>query len=135
MNISAINKVNKLCLEWAQQKEIEKNAIEQRRAIEDEIKSMLDIPETFEGSKSIETGSCMLKITSRFDKKVDSDKVQEIAAEHGLTDHLFQLFRWKAEINAATWKSAGLDVTMPFMPAITTKPSRASFTITKKEGE
>ena len=53
----------------------------------------------------------------------------ELAAEHGLTDHLSTLFRWKPEINMAIWKAADESITKPLAAAITAKPGRPSFTI------
>ena len=58
-----------------------------------------------------------------------ADKVQELAAEHGLTDHLSTLFRWKPELNMAIWKSSNESITRALAPAITAKPGRPSFTI------
>jgi hypothetical protein len=55
--------------------------------------------------------------------------VQELAAEHGLTDHLSTLFRWKPEINMAIWKASDERITRPLAGAITAKPGRPSFTI------
>ena len=47
--------------------------------------------------------------------KVNSDKLQELAAEHGLTDHLPSLFRWKPEINMTVWKAADASITTPLL--------------------
>ena len=69
------------------------------------------------------------EVVGRIDRKVDADKVQELAAEHGLTDHLSTLFRWKPEINMAIWKAADESITKPLAAAITAKPGRPSFTI------
>jgi hypothetical protein len=70
-----------------------------------------------------------VKIAGRIDRKVDGDKVQELAAEHGLTDHLSRLFRWKPEINMAAWKASDPSITQALAPAITAKPGRPSFAI------
>jgi hypothetical protein len=63
-------------------------------------------------------------------RKVDADKLQELAAEHGLSEHLGSLFRWSADINAAAWKAAAPTITAPLLGAITTTPGRPSFSIT-----
>ena len=135
MNIEKINEINEMCVEWTKQKEIEKNSIEKRRQLEDEIKSKLELTEEFDGIESIETGSCFVKISGRLDRKVDADKLQEIAIEYGLTDHLTSLFRWKPEVNLSVWKNANETITKPLSAAITTKAGRPSFSITMKEGE
>lgn len=74
-----------------------------------------------------------MKVTCRIDRKVDADMVQELAAEHGLSEHLASLFRWKPELNMSAWKAADESITRPLAGAITAKPGRPSFTITKKD--
>jgi len=39
------------------------------------------------------------------------------------------LFRWKAEINMSSWRSADEKITNPLLEAITTVPSRPSYQI------
>jgi hypothetical protein len=73
-----------------------------------------------------------IKVSGRLDRKVNADKLQTLAGEAGLTEHLSSLFRWKPEINQAAWKSAHESITGPLLEAITTTSSRASFTITRK---
>ena len=121
-----------LCSLWVQAKETEKAAVENRRVYEDQLLSMLSIPEAFEGTSNNELEGYKIKVVGRMNRKVDSDKLQELAAENGLTEHLSDLFRWKAEISAKSWESADESITAPLMGAITTTPGRASFTITKE---
>jgi hypothetical protein len=64
---------------------------------------------------------------------VDSEKLQELAAEAGLTDHLSTLFRWKPEIEMKAWKATDPSITSALADAITVTPGRPSFTITIKE--
>lgn len=115
--------------DWIQAKEVERRAVEERRAAEDRLIELLNISDTEEGSRTIEDGMARVKITTRLSRKVDSDAVQEIAAEHGLTHHLPDLFRWKPELNMAAWKAADESITKPLEAAITTKPGRPSFSI------
>ena len=89
--------LNELAAMWLAAKEAEKEAIEDRRRIEDRIKSLAGVSENMEGTETVEPDRFVIKIVGRIDRKVDSDKLQEIAAEHGLTDHLSYLFRWKPE--------------------------------------
>ena len=56
----------------------------------------------------------------------------ELAAEAGLSDQLAHLFRWKPELNMSAWKAADESITTPLAGAITAKPGRPSFSITKK---
>ena len=69
---------------------------------------------------------------SVLDRKVNSAKLQDLAAEYGLTDHLSSLFRWTPEVNVSAWDSADPRITAPLLDAITTSNGRPSFTITKE---
>ena len=121
-----------LATAWLQAKEAEKEAQDRRRVIEDQLLSLMGVGE-FEGTHNEEAGVYKIKLTGRFNRKIDSEKLQEIAEENGLTDHLTSLFRWKPEINMATWKKADEAITAPLLQAITTQPGRVSFSIEKKE--
>jgi len=118
---------------WLEYKEQERVAIENRRIVEDAMKSIIGIQDNLDGTQTEEKNRYIIKVVGRIDRKVDADKVQELAAEHGLTAHLASLFRWKPEINMAAWKSADEAITKPLAPAITAKPGRPSFSITPKE--
>jgi hypothetical protein len=121
--------MEQLALEWLMLKDAERNATERRRALEDEMRQRARIDEQKEGTENITLEGYKVKVVSRIDRKVDSDKLQEIAAEHGLTDHLSTLFRWKPEISMTAWKAADASITGPLAGAITAKPGRPSFTI------
>lgn len=125
--------LNELSEMWLAAKEAEREATEDRRRIEDRIKSLVGVAENLEGTETVEPDRFTIKIVGRIDRKVDGDKLQELAAEHGLTEHLSSLFRWKPDLNMAAWKAADESITKPLAAAITAKPSRASFTITSKE--
>ena len=125
--------LNELAAMWLAAKEAEKEATEDRRRIEDRIKSLAGVAETLDGTETVDPDRYTIKIVGRIDRKVDSDKLQELAAEHGLTEHLSSLFRWKPEINMAVWKATDEAITKPLAAAITAKPGRPSFTITRKE--
>jgi hypothetical protein len=127
------NDMNELASMWLAAKKQEENATEDRRDIEDHIKKLATIAENLEGTETVEPGQYVIKIVGRIDRKVDGDKVQELAAEHGLTDHLAKLFRWKPELNMSAWKAADETITKPLAGAITAKPGRPSFKIIPKE--
>lgn len=118
-----------LYAQWLAAKEAERLAVEQRRAIEDQLIAELRVAETDEGTRTVEAGEYKVKITCRMNRRVDAEALQEIAAEYGITDHLGDLFRWKPEINAKAWKSADESITTPLLAAITTQPGRPSFAI------
>ena len=112
-----------------QAKEDERAAVERRRDIEDQLRALANIRDDADGVQSLDCGQWRMKITCRLDRKVDSDKVQELAAENGLSDHLATLFRWKPEINMKVWDRADPQITSALAGAITVKPGRPSFAI------
>ena len=122
-----------LCQMWIEAKATEKRATDERRRIEDKLLSAIGVPETFEGTENAEAGEYKIKITGRMNRKVDTDRLQEVAREHGTFDHLQSLFRWKAEVNAAQWKLTDSTITEPLLEAITTTPGRPSFSISRGE--
>lgn len=114
---------------WMQAKEAERAAVERRRDIEDQLRALANIRDDAEGVQSLDCGAWKMKITCRLDRKVDSDLLQEIAAEHGLSEHLSTLFRWKPEVNMKAWDQSSPDITSALAGAITVKPGRPSFAI------
>lgn len=127
--IKTVTDVEQLAEMWLYAKDTETTATADRRAIEDQIRKIASIRDDVEGTENLALEGFKVKVVSRIDRKVDADKVQELAAEHGLTDHLSTLFRWKPEINMAIWKAADEAITKPLAAAITAKPGRPSFTI------
>ena len=120
--------------EWIMMKELERDAIERRRKIEDKILSQIGASND-EGTRTISIRGKVdyqIKLVTRFTRKIDADLLQEIAAEHDLSAHLPTLFRWKPEINAKAWDKASDEITKPLLGAITTTPGRPSFTITQE---
>jgi hypothetical protein len=122
-----------LSSDWMRFKAVEEEATTERRKIEDQIVKLLAMSENFEGTETAEPEGFVVKISGRIDRKVDGDKVQELAAEFGLTEHLAKLFRWKPEINLTIWKATDETITKPLAAAITAKPGRPSFKIITKD--
>ena len=118
-----------LYAQWIAAKERERQAVEERRVIEDALIQELKIAEAFDGTASREDAGYSVKITARLNRKVDAEMVQELAAEHGLSKHLGTLFRWTPELNMKAWKSADETITAALAKAITIKPGRPSFQI------
>ncbi|MGB3724292.1 MAG: hypothetical protein WA981_00860 [Glaciecola sp.] len=117
---------------WLDAKDMEREATEFRRDIEDRLMQELNVNLTHEGPQTFEPEGYKVKATVRINRTIDSDKLQEIAAESGLSDHLGELFRWKPSINMTEWKKAAPEITQPLTQAITAKPGRPSFTIEKE---
>jgi hypothetical protein len=119
--------------QWLNAKAIETAAIKTRRDLEDAMVKSLGIAENLDGTVNVDADIYKVKIEGRINRRVNADKLQELAAENGLTEHLASLFRWKPEINAAAWKAAKPEITKPLLDAITATPGRPSFTITYKD--
>lgn len=115
--------------QWIEAKEYERLAVERRREIEDQLAINFKVDETQDKSQTFDADGYKIKITTRLTRKIDADRLQEIAAENGLSPHLSTLFRWKPEIIAAAWKAAADNITRPLLDAIETKPGRPSFNI------
>ena len=118
---------------WMAAKDAEKTAQDERRMIEDRMLSLIGLPEAFDGTENAAAGDYKIKLVGRLNQKIDADKLQQIAMESGLSEHLSSLFRWKPEINARVWKAADESITNILLEAITTTPGRPSFAITTGE--
>lgn len=114
--------------EWLALKETERQATEARREIEDQLIGL--VKSKPDGSATTKLEGVTIKVTTRLNRRIDGDLLQDIAAEHGLTDHLGTLFRWKPDLNLAAWKAADPSITDPLLDAITTSEGRPSFAIT-----
>jgi hypothetical protein len=118
--------------QWLDAKAAETAATKTRRDLEDAMVKSFGVAETLEGTLNFDADTYKVKIEGRINRKINADKLQELAAENGLSDHLASLFRWKPEINAFAWKAAKPEITTPLLDAITATPGRPSFTITKE---
>lgn len=125
--------ITELAAKWLEAKEQERLAIERRRILEDQMTVELVLPVDIDSTLTFTPGKYVIKTVGRLNRKVDSDKLQELAAEAGLTDHLSSLFRWKPEIEMKAWKSCDPAITGALADAITVTPGRPSFSITTKE--
>jgi len=117
--------------EWVNAKQQEKIAVETRRKLEDDL--IKRFGSNVEGTRNVKAEGYKIKIVERVSNKVDGDKLQELAQEAGLTDHLGQLFRWTPTINAAAWKYADVSITEALLGAVTTTAGRPSFNIEMEE--
>jgi hypothetical protein len=117
---------------WLDAKKMETLAIAERRELEDQMVAEFAIPKDLDGTVKKELEGFTVKIEGRINQKIDADKLQVLAAEAGLSEHLSSLFRWKPEINAKNWNAAAEVVTKPLLGAITSTAGRPTFTITKE---
>jgi len=120
--------------QWLQAKDAERQAVEARRQIEDELIQSFQVDDTNDGSKTYKPEGYKVKVTTRLSRRVDADALIDLAQNAGIgQEHLQALFRWKPEINLREWQNAAPEITGPLAPAITTKPGRPSFSIEKVE--
>jgi hypothetical protein len=124
---------NELARCWLMAKQDEARAVQSRRDLEDKMSEILEIDTHTEGTINVEDDEYKVKIITRMTRKVDADKLQEIAAEHDLNKELSTLFRWKAELDMKNWKSAPTEVVNVLSQAVTTTAGRPSYSITKEE--
>jgi hypothetical protein len=119
--------------QWLDAKAAEAEATTKRRRLEDQMVAQFNVPSNLDKTANFEADGYKIKVEGRINRRINSEKLQEIAVEHGLLAHLECLFRWKPEINAAIWKSTDPSITTPLLDAITATPGRPSFTIVKKD--
>jgi len=120
--------------QWLAAKQAEADAVAERRRVEDVLIESMRINTNTEGTATADVDGYKVKVTGRLNRKIDADKLQELAAECGLdSSTVSALFRWKPELNLSAWKNADDAVKQAFAPAITTTPGRPSFSIERKE--
>jgi hypothetical protein len=124
--------MNTLYQRWLDAKKLETAAVAERRELEDQMAETFAIPKDLDGTVKHAVDGYVIKTEGRINKKIDADKLQMLAAEAGLSEHLSSLFRWKPEINAKAWSAAAEAVTQPLLGAITSTPGRPTFSITKE---
>lgn len=125
--------IAELSAAWIEAKEQERLAVERRRVLEDHLALCLDLAPDLDTTVTKKTSDYTIKCVGRLNRKVDAERLQEIATEHGLENHLSSLFRWKPEIDMRAWKSCDQSITNLLAEAITVSPGRPSFAITKNE--
>lgn len=118
---------------WLNAKAAEKKAIEERRMLEDVIVAQFNIDATQEKSNTVKQGGYKINITTRLSQKIDSELLQEIAAEHGTSEHLSSLFSWTPKLVKKEWNATNESITAPLLKAFTTKAARPTFKITKED--
>ena len=119
---------------WLNAKQTEETAVKVRRDLEDHMVKEFNVASTMEGTKNFPTpDGFLVKIVGRMTRKVNAERLQELAAEHGLSDHLASLFKWTPTIVSDQWESADPSITKPLLDAITTTAGRPTFKIIVKE--
>ena len=81
--------------EWLDAKARETAAVADRRNLEDQMIVAFHVPKNLDSTIKQERDGYVIKMEGRINKKIDADKLQMLAAEAGLSEHLTSLFRWK----------------------------------------
>ena len=79
---------------WMDAKKLELAAVAERRELEDLMIKELAVPKDLDSTLHCEAEGYKIKMEGRINKKIDADKLQMLAAEAGLSEHLSSLFRW-----------------------------------------
>lgn len=115
---------------WQRAKAAELKAVDQRRKAEDDLIEALKLSKNEEGTQNVKREGFAIKVTNRFNRKVDGDKLQALALEAGIDHDVLQgLFRWKPELSLTAWKAASPTITSALADAITTTAGRPSVAI------
>lgn len=126
------NDAESLAVRWQHHKQEETRHQAARREIEDQLARLYALPADLDGTETRETEHLVVRMVGRLDRKVDAEKVQELAAEHGVEAHLSTLFRWKPELNMRAWSNADERIRKALEGAITTKAGRPSFQVVER---
>lgn len=118
---------------WLEAKKMETLAVAERRDLEDQMAKQFNIPKDLDGTIKEELNGYTIRMEGRINKKIDADKLQLLAAEAGLSEHLSALFRWRPELNTVQWKSCSEEIKQVLSGAITSTPGRPTFSISKTE--
>lgn len=127
------NPLGELSQAWLKAKAAEEEAKAARVAVEEKIEEALQIPESFEGSKTHEIENFKFRISRKNSRKIDSEKLVSIATQKKLEPFLQELFRWKPEIKKREWDKAEAEVKLAFSEAITTTPGKVSIRVEESE--
>jgi hypothetical protein len=127
------NPLEELSQAWLKAKAAEEEAKAARVAVEEKIEEALQIPESFEGSKTHEIENFKFRVSRKNSQKIDSKKLVEIATQKKLEPFLQKLFRWKPEIKKKDWDRAKAEVRLVFSEAITTTPGKVSIRVEENE--
>ena len=118
---------------WEVAKAQEKEAVEQRRMLEDAMASIMGLSPELDGTIAVLAGNSVIKVVGRLSHKVNSEVLDDIIRENGVEEVAHEIFRFKPELNLRAWKQADEASQNMFFEAITTSAGRPSFSITVKE--
>ena len=118
-----------LARRWRRAKKIEKNMVDLRRAIEDTISANAE----FGTRAEFNAGGYEVKVSISYTVKIDSEILQDVAADAGMDSELSRLFRWKPELEKAVWKKSPQEVKDAFSKAVKFQKQRPVFKVERKD--
>ena len=108
----------------------EETEIKARRLrVEEYLAAALQVPDQWEGSRTVDIGQYKVKVMQKLNTRIDKDLTTFARANH-LEGYLGAIFRWKPEIDKKKWDNAPEQVRAAFSEVVIQTPSKASFTIT-----
>jgi hypothetical protein len=128
-------KIETLARMWLEAKEQERHAQDARKEIESKLLTAIGRSDDDMSSENVNKGGFKIAITGRSTVRIDSETLQYLAAKADIEPYLSSLFRWKPEMDKKAWKESPESVKSALSDAITIKPGRPGFKITKIEKE
>lgn len=125
-----IGKIDELVAEFESVRAAEQNIKARKSEIVHALSALLGVDETAEGTKTFNVRGREVKVSTKLNRTVDGDKLEEIVRENHAEAKASELFRYKFEINQSVWKREDDQVKNLFAPAITARPGQPSITIT-----
>ena len=112
---------------WLELKEIERSAAEERRQLEDQMRKDLKIADDEEGTVKHVVDDYTIKANCRISRKINPETFLMLADREGIQFNEFT--KWKCDLIMSAWRKQPPEIVKALMPAITTEPGRATFTI------
>lgn len=113
--------------QWLEAKEAEREAVERRRQLEDQMRKAMKLEESEEGTVSTLVGRYKVKANCRVNRKIDPEKFLMLANDAQIDISKFT--RWKCELVMSEWRKVDEAVQHELSQAITTEPGRPTFSI------
>ena len=113
--------------QWLEAKTLERDAAERRRVLEDQMRKCLKIEPDEEGTVASVVDNYKVKAVCRMTRKIDPEKFLMLANDAQID--ISQFTKWKCELQMGEWKKQSDEIKNALLPAITTEPGRATFSV------
>lgn len=113
----------------------EETAVKNKRLqIEEQLTEALNIPDQWEGSKTMKVDRFKVNVSRKMNTRIDKSLIL-FAGEKGLTEYLGKIFRWKPELDKKQWDSSDENIRAAFSEVVVQTPGKPSFTVTVNDKE